>query len=280
MKQKSLSMLIVGLLLAVGCSKNNGSTGSTATVASTTSLPCLSLMVPAYFYPTQPTSPWNTVIADAPWNAKVARTMILNPNSGPGTAVDPTYQATVAAVHKAGGKLYGYVPTGYGADAMATVETEIQEYISWYGVDGIFLDEASEDASMVSPYYQPLATYITSRIPGGGVILNPGVYPDASYAAIAVPVSSTLRIVVFEHDYATFTSSSSVLEPTWAAGYPPSMFINIVYDTSAANVANVLTVSIARNVDAVYVTDQTLPNPYAVLPSYWSTLTQSTQAGC
>jgi hypothetical protein len=206
--------------------------------------------------------------------------MILNPNSGPGTAIDSNYVATVAAVHAAGAKMYGYVATGYGADPIATVETQIQSYIAWYHVDGIFLDEASEDAKMVAPYYQPLATYITANIAGGGVILNPGVYPDASYAAITVPGNSTLQIVVFEHDYTNFTSTA-VAMPAWAAAYPASKFIDIVYATPAADVANALSLSIARNVAVVYITDQPLlPNPYAVLPSYWSTLVHATQAGC
>jgi len=104
--------------------------------------------------------------------------------------------------------------------------------------------------------------------------------PADRCATLTIQLVQKVGQTSVEYDYATFTSLSSVLEPAWAAGYPSSKFINIVYDTSAANVANVLTVSIARNVGAVYVTDQTLPNPYAVLPSYWSTLTQSTQACC
>jgi hypothetical protein len=30
----------------------------------------------------------------------------------------------------------------------------------------------------------------------------------------------------------------------------------------------------------VYVTDETMPDPYAALPSYWGELNDATQAGC
>ena len=277
MIKKGASIFVAGLLCMVGCSSVSANPGTgTVTTTPPAASPCLSITVPAYF---STLSIWQTAVADSPWNSKVSRIMILNPNSGPGTAADPSNQTLVTTVHNAGGKVYGYVPTGYGADALTTVEAEIQDYISWYKVDGIFLDETAQDASFVSTYYQPLATYITSNISGGGVMLNPGLYPDPSYAAITVPSISSLKIVVFEHDYATFTGSTAAM-PTWAASYPSSLFVDIVYDTPAASVANALSLAVQRNVGMVYLTDPTLPNPYTTLPSYWTTLTQSTQAGC
>lgn len=278
MMVKRAAIFVAGLLCVVGCStvSANSTGGGTAPTPTPSTLPCVSIAVPAYF---STLSIWKTAVADSPWNSKVSRIMILNPNSGPGTAADPNNVTLVTTVHNAGGKVYGYVPTGYGADAIATVETQIQEYISWYGVDGIFLDEVSENANEVVPYYQPLANFITSRISGGGVMLNPGLYPDASYAAITVPSTSTLKIVVFEHDYTTFTGETAI-PPGWSAAYPSSMFVDIVYATPTANVANALSLAVQRNVGTVYITDQDLPNPYTTLPAYWPTLTQSTQAGC
>lgn len=274
--KKRAALFVAGLLCMAGCSTvSANSTGGGGAPITPSTAPCLSITVPAYF---STLSIWKTAVADSPWNSKVSRIMILNPNSGPGTAADPNNVTLVTTVHNAGGKVYGYVPTGYGADAIATVEAEIQSYITWYGVDGIFLDEASDNSNQVAPYYQPLANFITSKISGGGVMLNPGLYPDASYAAIVVPSTSSLKIVVFEHDYTTFTGVT--VPPGWSMNYPASMFVDIVYATPSANVANALSLAKQRNVGTVYITDQDLPNPYTTLPSYWSTLVQASQAGC
>jgi hypothetical protein len=277
MKMKRAVLFVAGLLCMAGCSTvSANSTVGGGTPITPSTAPCLSITVPAYF---STLSIWKTAVADSPWNSKVSRIIILNPNSGPGTAADPNNVTLVTTVHNAGGKVYGYVPTGYGADPIATVEAEIQNYITWYGVDGIFLDEASSNSNQIAPYYQPLANFITSKISGGGVMLNPGLYPDASYAAIVVPSTSSLQIVVFEHDYTTFTGVTAV-PPGWSMNYPASMFVDIVYATPSANVANALSLAKQRNVGTVYITDQDLPNPYTTLPSYWSTLVQTSQAGC
>ena len=265
-------------LLISGCTQaRQNSSSSSSTSTATSSGNCQSLMVPSYL--SSGSSSWKTLVSDAPWSSSVTRTLLLNPNSGPGSAADSSFQQVVTTLHSAGAKVYGYVYTNYGAVSLATAEAQVDEYIQWYGVDGIFLDCSSSDASLVSSYYQPLATYITTKISGGGVILNAGTYPDASYAAITVPSTSTLRIVVFEDDYSNFTSTSAA-EPSWAKSYPASRFIDIVYNTSSANLANALSLSAERNVGSVYMTDDTLPNPYDTIPGYWSTLVKDTQAGC
>ena len=49
--------------------------------------------------------------------------------------------------------MLGYVPTGYGARPLADVLADVRRYLAWYGVDGIFFDEASSDAALL-PYYR------------------------------------------------------------------------------------------------------------------------------
>jgi hypothetical protein len=278
------SAIMSGLLLLAGCTGVSqfagkaASTTTTTTGSTTTTSTCQSIAVPIYIYPSYLGSGWNTAISDAPFNPKVKRILIMNPDSGPGTAANSDYQNIVATVHKAGGLVYGYVYTNYGAVAIASAEAQVSQYKTWYGVDGIFVDATSALTPLASTYYQPLANYITSNISGGGVMLNVGTYPDPSYAAITVPASSALTINVFEDDYATYASAGGI--PAWATGYPASLFVNIVYNTSAAQLANALTLSVQRNVGTVYFTDGTLPNPYGQLPSYWSQLASQTQAGC
>jgi hypothetical protein len=240
---------------------------------------CQSILTPSYFHPRPSGSEWDTLIADAPTPGKASRILIVNPNSGPGASANADFRSMVEKVHRTGQKVYGYVPTGYGARPMSSVQKQVAEYVSWYGVDGIFVDEVSEKAALVKPYYQPLATFITSQIKGGGVMLNHGTYPDASYADIKVPETSSLQLVVFEHDYHAFTAPSFHV-PSWTHEHPARMFVGIVYATSQRHLPAALRLLAERNIGSVYVTDKDLPNPYSALPSYWQALVHDAQAGC
>jgi Spherulation-specific family 4 len=160
-------------------------------------------------------------------------------------------------------------------DPMRAGSRPFQREKSWYNVDGIFVDQTASSSSYVGRYYQPLVNYITSLLPG--VMLNPGVYPDQAYANIKVPLTSYLIINVVESSYHSYLS---LTVPSWVFGYPRSLFSHIVYSTVAGNLSNALSLSVERHAGWVYVTDKGLPNPYAFLPSYWSTLTSSVYAGC
>ena len=274
---QGLVLLLAGFTLTLaGCGGGTQSSGGGGTSAGSI---CQSIAIPAYFNPADSASAWSVMTADSPWSSSVSRTIVMNPDSGPGSALDASYQAAVLKAQKAGAKVYGYVPTGYGKDALATAEAEVVSYIDWYGVDGIFVDEVATDATLASSYYQPLVTYITGKLPSGGVLLNPGTYPDESYAKLTLPGTATLRIVVFESDYASFAASAAA-PPSWASSYPASLFMDIVYNTSSSQMSNALTLAAGRNVGSVYLTNELMPNPYAALPGYWSSLVSATQAGC
>lgn len=221
---------------------------------------CQNIAVPAYFYPSQPTSQWNTAVSDAPLPTTTARILILNPSNGPGRKFDQNYLNAVQTVHAAGSNflVYGYIYTKYGKCALRQVEGDIDNYYSWYGVDGIFVDETASAASLVSSYYQPLANYITAKKSGAGVMLNPGVYPDQSYLNISVPSNSAFIVNVFEDSYSNYLTATV---PSWAFSYPSSRFSHLVYSTSAAQMSNAVALSGQRNVQWVYVTDLGLPNP-------------------
>jgi PEP-CTERM motif len=56
----------------------------------------------------------------------------------------------------------------------------------------------------------------------------------------------------------------------WYQSDPSSRFANVIFNVPTASdmVAN-LNRAVELNAGYVYITDQTLPNPYAQLPSYW-----------
>lgn len=248
---------------------------SAAVVAAT----CQDIAVPAYFYPSQPTSQWNTAVADAPLPTTTARIMILNPGNGPGKSLNQDYLKAVQTVHAAGSNflVYGYVYTKYGKRALRSVESDIDKYYAWYGVDGIFVDETASAAALSGSYYQPLTNYITAKKSGSSVMLNPGVYPDQSYLNISFPSTSTLIVNVFEDAYPNYINA---IVPSWAFSYPASRFSHLVYSATAAQMPNAVTLSTQRNVGWVFVTDLGLPNPWQALPSYWSNFAAMVKSGC
>ena len=219
---------------------------------------CQKMFIPAYFYP----GPlWDQAKAGAP----TVGTMIMNPASGPGASSNPDYVAAVNKAQAARIKVIGYAHTSYGARAATEVKAEIDAYKAWYGVSGIFLDEVSSDAALI-PYYQDLADYIRAT-PGTFVALNPGTIPAQGYMSVGDTV------VVFEGTYNTYKNWSA---PAWAGQYPASKFVHLVYATSGnTQMKNAINWSRNRFGGNVYVTHDVLPNPWDLLPSYWSSeLTQ------
>src|SRR5829696_6590684 len=99
----------------------------------------LGFLVPAYFYPSGAGNTfWEALNAAAP---RVPLTAILNPNSGPGSSSDSNYRRVTTALRNAGGRAIGYVHTSYTARPIGDVKTEVDQYLSFYSVDGFFVDE-------------------------------------------------------------------------------------------------------------------------------------------
>jgi hypothetical protein len=218
----------------------------------------LQALVPAYFYPTG--NPyWGELDAAA---SQIRVTAIMNPDSGPGSSADPNYVAAVNNLEAAGGHVLGYVYTSYGTRSLAAVETDINSYISYYHINGIFFDEQSTDPADVS-YYQTLYNYVKSLNPAYEVIANPGT--NTAQAYLSAPTADAL--VTFED---TATAYASYSPASWTSAYSADDFANLIHTqpTAAGMVAD-LQLAQQRNAGLVYVTDDTLPNPYDRLPSYW-----------
>ncbi|MGH9839889.1 MAG: spherulation-specific family 4 protein [Blastocatellia bacterium] len=211
------------------------------------------IAIPAYFYPG---SLWDRVIAEHP---KVSF-MVMNPASGPDSAINQDYVAVVSKAKAGSLTVIGYVHTSYGSRDPAVVKAEIDAYKTWYGVDGIFLDEVSADVAGVL-YYRDLATYIKAD-PGRLVVLNPGTFPAEDYALVGD------IILVFDDSYSAYVS---VQTPAWVFNYPANKFWHVVYSApTAREMREAIRLSRQRNGRHVYVSDGVLPNPYDSLPSYWS----------
>lgn len=230
---------------------------------------CQGLAIPAYFYP----SPlWTAAIASAPHTA----IMVVNPDSGPGTDKDPNYIKTVKAAQLAGIKILGYVhthDTPLAPEAlrkMDTVKAEIDTYKSRYGVDGIFLDEASSSAVDIA-YYKMVANYVRAK-KGGFVMLNPGVIPDQAYIKLADTT------IVFEETYAVYQDWTP---PSWIYDYPAGKFTHLVHTTATdVQMIDAIDLSRSKNAGFLYITDGVMDNPWDSLPTYWQTELSTITAKC
>ena len=189
----------------------------------------------------------------------------MNPNSGPGASQDSAYVQAVANLHQVGGKVTAYVHTSYGTRPLADVENDIDLYLSFYAVDGFFIDEMTSDQNTNDlNYYATIYQYIKAKNANYSVTGNPGSNTQEDY--ITQPTADSLMI--FENDganYPGFTPS------TWVRRYPAQQFVHLPYDVAtAASMSNYVGLAVSRNAGWIYITDDVLPNPYDTLPAYWT----------
>jgi len=211
--------------------------------------------VPSYFYPG---TYWSQLGAGAP----TVGLAVVNPNSGPGAAPDPNYVAQVSQTRALGITVVGYVDTAYGSRSLATVEADVDKQYQWYGVDGIFFDQVPSDCAEIS-YYQALADYVRAKTGTHEVVLNPGASTGECF------MSASDVLITFEDTYANYVGWQL---SGWETKYPASRFWQLVIDTSQTDLPNAIALSRSRNIGWVYVTPDTLPNPWDTLPgpTYWS----------
>jgi hypothetical protein len=231
----------------------------------------LGALVPAYFYPGTGGAGgvgdgWAQMASAA---SQIPVTAIFNPDSGPLPGPpDPNYVTALTNLESAGGTVVAYVYSGYTTVPLATVESQISTYLTQYGglINGFFVDAMTNDNSPADlAYYHTLYTYIKGLNSSYDVIANPGTSTVPDYLTPATRGADTL--LTYEGSAQNYPGSPP---PSWVFGYSPNHFANTIYDESSSQgMMNDVTLAVERNVGYVYVTDQTLPNPYSQLPSYW-----------
>jgi hypothetical protein len=208
---------------------------------------CRQALIPAYLSPRELTR-----LAHEP---RRPRMVIVNPDSGPGAQRDHAYITAVHRLQAAGVRVLGYVPTGYGWRPLQTVLDDVDRYLWWYGVDGIFFDEAASDPGLVSHYgaMARAARGRTRRL----VVLNPGVPPAPGYFDVADVV------VTFEGDYGNYVAATRDTPASLRRRHAHTA--HLIYNATRAEALNALENSTA---DYVYATSGALPNPWQTLPPY------------
>lgn len=216
--------------------------------------------VPSYFYPCTGTNCYWTQLNNSAPKVDVA---IINPASGPGNAKDPNYVTQTKSTQAKGITVLGYLTSSYGARSIAAVESDIDKFYSWYGVDGIFFDEGySADCSKAN-YYSTLDAYVKAKGGKGFTVVNYGTNAPECY------VNSSTVMVNFESPFSSYVNWTPA---TWVTKYPAAKFWHIVYNAQQNDVVNAVQLAKQRNGGYVYVTPDNLPNPYDTLPpaTYWN----------
>ena len=148
---------------------------------------------------------------------------------------------------------------------MAEVKNEIDLYLSFYAVDGFFIDEMTDDENSEHiNYYAAIYQYIKSKNASYTVTGNPGSNTQEHY--LTKPADD--RVMIFEDNG---TNYSSFHPAGWVARYSAQRFAHLPYGVkTAGDMSNYVGLAVNRNAGWIYITDDALPNPYDTMPSYWT----------
>lgn len=212
------------------------------------------LAIPAYGHPAL-TDTWGRLPS-----LPAGTTVVLDPASGPGEAPEEIYVAAVARTRGAGVVVHGYVDTFYGMREPSELAAEIDRYVEWYEVDGIFLDRTAPSGPALD---EALAIVAQLRAQGLASSLNPGVPTiDEGYGR------ADALVAAFEGPLDAYRVASF---PGWMRGPTAARWWHLVYDVpDRAGLDEALAIASSTGADAVYVTDRSLPNPWDRLPPYFA----------
>ncbi|EAW34925.1 hypothetical protein L8106_04054 [Lyngbya sp. PCC 8106] len=227
----------------------------------------IQLLIPLYSYPTwynQDTYFWPEVVKTA---KKVPTTVIINPNNGPGGGPpNQDYTKGLEDLRKANMNILGYVATNYGKRNIAEVKADIDLYNTDYNLEGIFLDEAASGSDQLG-YYQEIYNYIKAQPNLDTVVLNQGTHPDEGY--LTKPAADIA--IIFEN----YSTAWPEYQPSaYVSHYDAQRFSCLIHTVpDAATMKSHIDKAVERNIQYVYITDDSPDNPdqdpWNSLPSYW-----------
>ncbi|PSB56856.1 Spherulation-specific family 4 [Chamaesiphon polymorphus CCALA 037] len=235
----------------------------------------LQILLPLYIYPNwydRNNYIWNQVILAA---KKVPIVAIINPNNGPDNAPpNVDYQQGIKDLRQAGVKVIGYVPTNYANRDLQAVKADIDLYLKYFNVDGIFIDEAANQQDKLD-YYHQIYRYLKSSSPSTDsirsiaytLIINPGT--DVTEEFILQPVADT--IVTFENYQSVWTKYHP---PIARQKHSAQKFAALIHTTANHNLMkSTLDRVVKYKFSYVYITndrpDTGDRNPWNTLPEYW-----------
>ena len=215
------------------------------------------ILVPLY---TDPGPTWYKLIGAKHEHHNVPIVAIINPSNGPGEAINQSYAEGVLQLQHSGIVVLGYVYTNYGIRNSTNIESEINSYKNWYGVNGIFFDEMANVEGKES-YYANLTKYVKTH-DMFMTIGNPGTDTLPSY------VGTVDNLVLYENQNLPSVS----LFDGWHENFTKNNFSFVSYGVESLNPQDVLL--LAKHVGYLYVTERGLDNPWDELSGYFDKLVE------
>jgi Spherulation-specific family 4 len=223
-----------------------------------------SIVTTLYAYPTLPS--WQQVESAAPTVSASIVDICAPDGSGsgcngqPADAENTAWPPTIKALQQAGITPLYYIWTDYGATPVATVEGELQNAISWYGVSSPMFDGTSTSASEAG-YYQTLYNYAIAN--GAKIVMfNPGTVAPQSYMFGPNEILQQFEGTEAQFDAATF--------PSWMSSYSASEFSATISAGTSAGVGTDISDAAHDGIGNIYVDDEAEPPNYSTLPAFWS----------
>lgn len=222
-----------------------------------------SLAVPMYEYPTIGTY-WDDITNVGGTNLPF---VIVNPATGPGASVDPIYTSEIAENTTDGIRSIGYVNASYQTRNWQDVYDDIDDWYQMYpGISGIFIDLIQDGAPDGVCYVAGLYNHVKNNHPNDLVISNPGTHISMDYE----PYSDIFMNA--ENTYAVYQSAWTIQYPGWEDNPAYSnRFWHAIHTVDPSDYSAALALTRANNAGWVYLTDDTMPNPYHATPTYWNT---------
>lgn len=221
-------------------------------------------IIPLYIYPAWWTNPgaWNWVYTAAANYPSITFTVIVNPASGPGTAILPNsdYQQELAKLTAISNvQILGYVDTAYGSRSTAAVTNDISLYAGWNAansaidVDGIYFDNQASGQSYLSMYTSYASQVRNSAALSPGIVgFGPGqvCYPGFVDIADFVVIFESTSAIVKDNIFGWYSS--------FLTGLNTSQLSKLVWMLSAADQTTTLAVTnlqAALNPKYLFLTD-------------------------
>ena len=193
--------------------------------------------------------------------------VVLNPSSGPGTAVDANYVRQISSNINSGIKNIAYVATGYQSKSAADIIADLDKYGSLYGMNnfsGVFLDEMASGTDANARYMENVYKTIKAKYPNLMVVGNPGKSITDSIAPYSdIFVTKEVSASTYLNNY---RAPSSAFENNPANA---NRIMHIIYGATPAQYDEIIRLSRERNVGWLYIVNDT---NYNNLPTNFSSL--------
>ncbi len=234
------------------------------------------LLIPLYIYPANihTNAEFNRVMELKRRFHSIPFWIIVNPDSGPGTAIDANYTKAIDRLVGAGCTVIGYVSTDYARRTQSQVVQQMKQWKEFYPrVQGIFFDEMVYEDNLKSSEYQSQLNLSAQKLGFWPTIANPGTdTPERYFKSPAADV-----IVIHESDQ---WPTEAKLHGDYFGGYsdyPRHTRAVLVYGQTKLDAEQVRLA--AKYTGLIYVTndrytpkDPQEPNPWDSVPDYLNEL--------